>query len=326
MPPALAALATLQVTWIYNEFFWATVLLQDGSKFPITSALNNLARQFFTDYNLLSPARCSLRFPVLVVFFALQRQFVAGLTSAPVRVDNTNRLTGCSIADVCVDQPRHSGLARRSRRAMSETLANIGLVLLFVLIGGIFAAAEIALVSLREPAHRSPSAGGTSRSLPRIPTASSAVQIGVTAAGFFSAAFGATTLADDVTRRWWAGACRLTLPNRLALVVITLAIVHLSLVLGELAPKRLALQRGGCRDGCRTTAGPVRQLDAAGHLAALSVDRRGRPAARRGSRHWSGGDHRGGVARPALRPRGPQRGRARSSRTCSPPPTVRCAR
>ena len=33
----LAALATLQVTWIYNEFFWATVLLQTGDKFPITA-------------------------------------------------------------------------------------------------------------------------------------------------------------------------------------------------------------------------------------------------------------------------------------------------
>ena len=52
--PPLAALATLQVTWIYNEFFWATVLLQSGDKFPITSSLNSLQGQFFTDYNLLS--------------------------------------------------------------------------------------------------------------------------------------------------------------------------------------------------------------------------------------------------------------------------------
>ena len=52
--PPIAALATLLVTWIYNEFFWATVLLQSGDKFPITSSLNNLRGQFFTDYNLLS--------------------------------------------------------------------------------------------------------------------------------------------------------------------------------------------------------------------------------------------------------------------------------
>ncbi len=79
--PALAALATLQTTWIYNEFFWATVLLGgNGDKFPITSALNNLSGQFFTDYNLLSAGSVLVALPVLVVFFALQKQFVSGLT------------------------------------------------------------------------------------------------------------------------------------------------------------------------------------------------------------------------------------------------------
>lgn len=79
--PALAALATLQTTWIYNEFFWATVLLGGrGDKFPITSALNNLKGQFFTDYNLLSAGSVVIALPVLLVFFVLQKQFVAGLT------------------------------------------------------------------------------------------------------------------------------------------------------------------------------------------------------------------------------------------------------
>ena len=78
--PALAALATLQVTWIYNEFFWATVLMQSGDKFPITSSLTNLRGQFFTDYNLLSAGSVVIAIPVLVVFFLLQKQFVAGLT------------------------------------------------------------------------------------------------------------------------------------------------------------------------------------------------------------------------------------------------------
>jgi len=79
--PALAALATLQTTWIYNEFFWATVLLGgQGDKFPITSALNNLRGQFFTDYNLLSAGSVLVALPVLIVFFILQKQFVSGLT------------------------------------------------------------------------------------------------------------------------------------------------------------------------------------------------------------------------------------------------------
>lgn len=78
--PALAALATLQTAWIYNEFFWATVLIQDGDKLPITSSLNNLRGQFFTDYNLLSAGSVLAALPVLIVFFALQKQFVSGLT------------------------------------------------------------------------------------------------------------------------------------------------------------------------------------------------------------------------------------------------------
>ena len=78
--PPLAALATLQATWVYNEFFWATVLLQDGDKFPITSSLNNLKGEFFTDNNLVAAGSVVIAIPTLLIFFILQRQFVAGLT------------------------------------------------------------------------------------------------------------------------------------------------------------------------------------------------------------------------------------------------------
>ncbi len=78
--PPLAALAVLQTTWIYNEFFWATVLLQQGDKFPVTSSLNNLRGQFFTDNNLVAAGSMIVAVPTLVIFFVLQRHFVAGLT------------------------------------------------------------------------------------------------------------------------------------------------------------------------------------------------------------------------------------------------------
>jgi multiple sugar transport system permease protein len=78
--PPLAALATLEVTWIYNEFFWATVLLQSGDKFPVTSSINNLRGEFFTDFNLVAAGSVVIALPTLVVFFVLQKQFVAGLT------------------------------------------------------------------------------------------------------------------------------------------------------------------------------------------------------------------------------------------------------
>lgn len=78
--PVLAALATLEFTWIYNDFFWATVLMQTGSKRPITAALNNLSGEFFVNNNLISAASLIVAIPTLVVFLTLQRQFVSGLT------------------------------------------------------------------------------------------------------------------------------------------------------------------------------------------------------------------------------------------------------
>jgi multiple sugar transport system permease protein len=78
--PALGALATLEFTWIYNDFLWALVLMSSGDKLPVTSALNNLRGQFFTDYNLLAAGSVIVALPTLIVFFALQKQFVAGLT------------------------------------------------------------------------------------------------------------------------------------------------------------------------------------------------------------------------------------------------------
>jgi multiple sugar transport system permease protein len=78
--PALAALATLQFAWMYNDFLWALVLMSSGDKLPITSALNNLRGQFFTDYNLLAAGAVLVALPTVIVFNVLQKQFIAGLT------------------------------------------------------------------------------------------------------------------------------------------------------------------------------------------------------------------------------------------------------
>ncbi|MFE0381778.1 carbohydrate ABC transporter permease [Streptomyces inhibens] len=78
--PALAALGTLQFTWMYNDFLWGLVFLSDGDKLPVTSALNNLRGQFFTDYNLLAAGSVIVALPTILVFLILQRHFIAGLT------------------------------------------------------------------------------------------------------------------------------------------------------------------------------------------------------------------------------------------------------
>jgi multiple sugar transport system permease protein len=78
--PAMAALGTLLSIWIYNDFFWAIVLISTGENMPITSALNNLSGQYFTDPNLVAAGALLTAIPTLIVYFALQRQFVSGLT------------------------------------------------------------------------------------------------------------------------------------------------------------------------------------------------------------------------------------------------------
>src|SRR5690242_18774468 len=78
--PALAALATLEFTFIYNDYFWALVLMQTGSKRPITSSLSNLQGLFFTDNNLIAAGAVLVALPTIIVYLLLQRHFVRGLT------------------------------------------------------------------------------------------------------------------------------------------------------------------------------------------------------------------------------------------------------
>jgi len=78
--PAIAALATLEVIFIYNEFFWPLLFIQSGDRLPITTAVNNLQGQFLSNYNLLAAGATITMIPTLLIYLALQRHFVAGLT------------------------------------------------------------------------------------------------------------------------------------------------------------------------------------------------------------------------------------------------------
>lgn len=78
--PAFAALGTLEVIWIYNDFFWPLLFIQSGSKLPVTTAINNLKGVFLDNYNLLAAGAMITVIPTLIIYFVLQKQFVAGLT------------------------------------------------------------------------------------------------------------------------------------------------------------------------------------------------------------------------------------------------------
>jgi putative hemolysin len=141
--------------------------------------------------------------------------------------------------------------------------ADVALVLAFVVLGGLFAAAEMALVSLRPgQVSRFAQQGRRGRQVARLVDDPnrflSAVQIGVTLAGFFSSAVGAVTLAEPVgaaLQRIGVGA---SVASTIALVLVTVVVAYVSLVLGELAPKRIALQRA--ESVARLAAVPVDAL------------------------------------------------------------------
>lgn len=125
---------------------------------------------------------------------------------------------------------------------------SVALVVVFVLIGGIFAATEMALVSLRESQirrlERSKGAGRTVAGLARDSGLFlSAVQIGVTFAGFFSSAFGASTIAPQLSPILQGWGVPGDTAGVISLIVLTLIVSYLSLVLGELVPKRIAMQK-----------------------------------------------------------------------------------
>ncbi|HEY1914810.1 MAG TPA: hemolysin family protein [Streptosporangiaceae bacterium] len=131
---------------------------------------------------------------------------------------------------------------------MSQVPWDILVVLLIVLVGGFFAAAEMALVSLREGQVRAISQrgkrGARAAKLAQDPNRFlSSVQIGVTLATLLSGTFGAATLAGDLKTVFVHQGLSAGLADALAIAAVTLAISFFTLVLGELAPKRIALQR-----------------------------------------------------------------------------------
>jgi putative hemolysin len=128
----------------------------------------------------------------------------------------------------------------------SGTWVNFLLVIFFVLVGGVFAGTEMALVSLRESQVRqiekAGKGGARIAALARNPNRFlSTVQIGVTLSGFFSAAYGASTIAPDVEPLLESAGLG-SAAEPVSFIGMTLLVAYLSLVLGELVPKRLAMQ------------------------------------------------------------------------------------
>jgi putative hemolysin len=131
---------------------------------------------------------------------------------------------------------------------VSSSIAKAALILGFLLVGSFFAAAEIALVSLREGQVKALSTRGRRGAKVAALTTDpnrflAAGQIGVTLAGFLSAAFGASAFADDLSPVLEDHGLSKDAAHWTAFIFVTLVITYLALVIAELTPKRVALQR-----------------------------------------------------------------------------------
>jgi len=83
--PAIAALAVLIFTFVWNDFFWANVLTQGEQVKPITAGVRALNGQFISNWHLVSAASLLAAVPPVVMFFLMQRHFIAGLTLGAVK-------------------------------------------------------------------------------------------------------------------------------------------------------------------------------------------------------------------------------------------------
>lgn len=85
MRPAIAALSVLVFTFIWNDFFWATVLTQGVDSQPITAGLSSLNGQWIAQWHLVSAGSIIAALPPVLMFFMMQKHFIAGLTLGAVK-------------------------------------------------------------------------------------------------------------------------------------------------------------------------------------------------------------------------------------------------
>jgi len=85
MRPALSALAVLIFTFIWNDYFWALVMVQSDAVKPVTTGLSALRGEWVASWQLISAGSIIAAVPPVAMFFILQRQFIAGLTLGAVK-------------------------------------------------------------------------------------------------------------------------------------------------------------------------------------------------------------------------------------------------
>ncbi len=83
--PGIGTVVILQLLAVWNEFLYATVLIQDVNKKPLQPVIFNLVGQFNTNWPALTAALTMAIIPVVLVYINMQKQFVAGLTQGALK-------------------------------------------------------------------------------------------------------------------------------------------------------------------------------------------------------------------------------------------------
>ena len=83
--PALAALAVLEFTFIWNDYFWALVLVQGDEARPITLGIQALRGRWTASWHLISAGSIVAALPPVIMFFMLQKHFISGLTMGAIK-------------------------------------------------------------------------------------------------------------------------------------------------------------------------------------------------------------------------------------------------
>jgi len=160
---------------------------------------------------------------------------------------------------------------------MNAVAWEILIILLLVIINGVFAMAEIAVVSARRVRLKKLAADGDSRARTALALAESpnrflsTVQVGITLVGILAGAFGGLTLAAQIGGRLAKVGPLAPYAQAIGVAVVVVAVTYLSLVLGELVPKRLALSAP--EQIARLVAGPMNRLTSWGRPIVWLLDR-----------------------------------------------------
>ncbi|MEJ0078833.1 MAG: carbohydrate ABC transporter permease [Alphaproteobacteria bacterium] len=79
--PAIAAIAALTFTFVWNDYFWSLVLVQSDDVRPLTAGLQSLRGMWLSSWQLISAGSIVAAIPPVLIFFFMQQHFIAGLTA-----------------------------------------------------------------------------------------------------------------------------------------------------------------------------------------------------------------------------------------------------